>query len=48
MSEFRTAVELAPDDADAHANLARALAETGAVEESRRHQAEARRLRAAG
>ncbi len=48
VAELRKAVELAPGDAEAHANLATALADSGATEESRRHAAEARRLRAAG
>ena len=48
VAEFRRAVELAPGDADVHANLGTALAGLGAAEESRRHLAEARRLRASG
>jgi tetratricopeptide (TPR) repeat protein len=42
--QLREAVRLAPDNAQAHYQLALALAKSGAQEDARRHMADARRL----
>ena len=44
IAQFREAIRLAPENAQAHYALARALEETGAVAEARRHFEQAKKL----